>query len=802
VATTKTKVAKAVNGAYSAADIKELPFPDNVRHRPQILIGNLDESGALTCFREILNNSVDEFLRGFCTKINVTQLADGSWIVEDNGRGVPFDQHDSGQNAMEVIFAKLYSGRNYDKVENKEITTGHNGVGGSAVNALSELFEVRSRRITEEGYILFERGIKKTLKIGKTSYEGKGFKTGTKVKFTLDSTLFESYPAAEAVLQMIRETAFLNNGLTIKYKPLGGEQQVFAFEHGITELLSEFAPKAKRLIEPVYFDGKLVDKDENQKVEIAFTYTNDFRPEEIHSFTNTIRTSEGGVHVTGLKRAISQYITDYIKTNKLVKEVIENEDVYNGLSAVVSVFMYDPKYATQTKQKLANPEVNGYVFKVASAGVRDWLNQNPKLVRVLAEKFALAARARIAAKRAVETVKKESGGFLSSLNSISKFNDCMSDNPDECELFIVEGESAAGTVLDGRDPKTQAVYELKGKPLNALGLPIETIYKNKELADLISVMRCGIKDDIDLAKAKFGKVIVMADADDDGMHIRLLTITDYMELFLQLVLDGRLYVAAAPLYRVTATGRKPMYFKTTAELDAFFLSESEKNFTFFENEVEVKKEARKRKVFTECRAYCNKLEEVAAKYRIDPHVFELTFLKCFDSDTFDFAFNETRMTVNTDMDAGLISVQGFHRDEDSGEENFVALINENMEEFYTDLGELYEQHYMRIALEIDLHYKGEVIEQNSSYAKINVINTKLNSIYTVLRFKGLGEANADELWETTMDPAKRELIQIKVDNVDEAKEVVMNFMNSNRVDFRKKFLLDMFDNIDKEALSY
>jgi len=287
----------------------------------------------------------------------------------------------------------------------------------------------------------------------------------------------------------------------------------------------------------------------------------------------------------------------------------------------------------------------------------------------------------------------------------------------------------------------------------------------------------------------------------DGFHIRLLAITDFIEIFEQFVVDGRLYIAQAPLYRVTSSGKKPMYFKTSKELNDFFSNESEKNFTFFENDAELTKDKAKKRVFNECRNYCSAVEAVSARYRISPHIYEQVFLMCFDPESLEFAFNDKKMKVELN-DAGQISITGFHRDEASGEENFVALINEDAEEFFDSLSTIFNDHYLHIAGEIDIHYKGGTIDENSMYKKINIINDRLNRIYKVLRFKGLGEANSDELWETTMDPSKRELIQITMDDVEEAKNTVANFMSSSRVQFRKDFLNSMFDVVDKEALSY
>jgi DNA gyrase subunit B len=787
------------NETYDADSIKQLPFPECVRKRPQIYLSNLDEYGSLTCLREIVNNSVDEFLRGYCTMINVVRVSENEFIVADNGRGVPFQRHESGKNALEVIFGELHSGRNFD-ANKTEYTTGLNGVGASCVNAVSSKFIVTSRRDKSEGRIEFNEGLKKTVKVDNNAKPVKGYKSGTSVNFALDETLFESYVANDEVIKLLRETAYLNNGLEITYKEslaASSELHRWKFEHGTEEFIKEFVDPKKQIVKPITISG--IDKD--VKVEISFTWTTDFRDEDIHSFTNTIRTSEGGVHVTGFKRTVSQYFTDYVKTNKLCKEAIENDDMYNGLSAIVSVFVLNPKYATQTKQKLTNNEVNGCVFAVASKGIREWLDKNAKEMKRLAERFALTAKARIASKRALDTVKKEAGGFLSSLNSISKFSDCLKDDPSVAELWIVEGSSAAGTICDGRDKNFQAVYELKGKPLNSLGLDIEKIYKNKELADLISVMRCGVKEAIDSEKCKFDKVIIAADADDDGHHIKLLMLTNYLELFEPLVQAGKLYFAQAPLYRVTAAGRKPIYLKTTADLDAFFLAEAEKTFKFFVDGKEVTSSKVKRKLFGRLRQYCREVEQAAGKYRVDPHIYELAFLKNFDNETYEFGFDKKK--VKMDVDDDKISIVGFHRDSDTAEETFLAVVNENAEEFYGSLVGLHEGSYVDLATTVEIHrVDGKDIASSTIYGRMAAINSQLNKQYSVLRFKGLGEANSQELWDTTLSPDNRELVRIGVDDLADAKTVVTNFMSSNRVDFRKEFMNEIFDGLDREELSY
>lgn len=388
-------------------------------------------------------------------------------------------------------------------------------VGGSCVNAVSELFEVRSRRKEKEAYISFEKGIKKNLTFKTNTGTVKGHKTGTLVKFKLDDSLFSGEISKESLIKMLKETAYLNTGLKITFLDNVEKSSVtsYQFNNGIQEYLESKVEKDAMIFKPVYFTDTINDV----KIEIAFTYTNAFEDENITSFVNTINTSEHGTHVTGFKRALSQYLGKYIKDNNLIKEEIQPEDFREGLNAIVSIFVYHPKYETQTKQRLKNNDVNGHVFKAASEGIKTWLDKNAKDIKNLAQKISINIKGRLAKKRAVEQIKKESSSMLSSLGNIGKFTDCIEDS--ECTLFICEGDSAQGTLINGRDKNTQAIYALKGKPLNVLELDTHRVLDNKEINDLISVLKCGYKEGIDISKTKFSKIVFLADADIDGKTI-------------------------------------------------------------------------------------------------------------------------------------------------------------------------------------------------------------------------------------------------------------------------------------------
>jgi DNA gyrase subunit B len=517
----KKSVAAAVKKAivdsaeYNADSIKQLPFPLCVQVRPGMYISGNDSGGMLVCVREILNNSVDEFLAGFCNYIEIIRVSANTFIVRDNGRGIPFDKHESGKNALEVIFGELHAGRNFE--EKTVYSTGINGVGGSCVNALSEKFLVKSVRGTKGATIEFNDGVVNSVKVLKTATAptGKQFaKSSSTVEFSFNPKFFEEDATVDTAEfeRLVLETAYLNSGLTLRFDDrTTGKKETYKFDNGVVEFLKKRVPDS--IVPVIEFPSDVVNKN---KIEIAMTYNTGFGSDDIASFCNTINTSEGGTHVTGFKRSISQKLLAYILDKKLVKEAITNDDIFIGLSAVVSVFVFNPKYSTQTKTKLSNTDVNGSVLAYTNRVLNEWLNTDPPEVKLIAKKIELAAKSRIAQKRALDSIKKESGALFSSLSSIAKFADCQENMSGRTELFLVEGDSAGGTVTTGRDREYQAVYKLRGKVLNTHNMELHKARKNTEIDDLISILRCGTGDTLDINTCKFNKIITLADADDDG----------------------------------------------------------------------------------------------------------------------------------------------------------------------------------------------------------------------------------------------------------------------------------------------
>lgn len=774
---------------YSGKDIVQLPFPKNVQQRPGMYIGPNNSSGMLVCLREILNNSVDEHLAGYCTVIEVYKISETAFAVKDNGRGIPFDTHRSGKNSLEVIFGELHAGRNFE--EKSVYSTGINGVGGSCVNALSETFRVTSYRSKKDNAtITFYKGVKEELTLGK-GRASLNMDTYSLVEAFLSSDFFEegSTLIEEDVVTLLRETAYLNSGLKILYTNTKGKQVEFLYKRGVLEFLKDRVPKP--LTEIVHFKAETVN---DVMVEIAFTYGDTYKDESIASFCNTINTSDGGTHVTGFKRALSAKLTSYIRDKNLSKEKIENEDVFVGLNAIVSVFVFNPKYTSQTKTKLANTEVNGNVYSYSNRMLTEWLLSNPTSIKAIVKKIELAAKARIAQKRALENVKKDSGNTFTSLSNISKFSDCE-EQGENAELFLCEGESAGGTITVGRDKRYQAVFKLKGKILNTYGMDTTKIRSNKEVDDLISVLKCGIGKNFDINKLKFGKIIMACDSDPDGKHIELLGTTLFHEHFLPIIEAGKFYISISPLYKASITGKPPIYLNTALDLSKFINKQLGESYDI-KNKKKVDASTKEKVIYVDTYLrYQKLLEEFSDKLVLSPNIVERVLVVNY-IDTPEGGDIGNIDSLELKELSEQILFNGIYTDTEYSNEYFVNFCVSDLDEFLDTLKEL-KKLYDHISLyEFYDKRNGNIYHCSSKIETINELISKIKKNMRISRLKGLGEMNSDELWETTLNPEKRKLVRVKL--TENSVEIIKAFMGNNPEE-RKSFLKEVFAEAIKDG---
>ncbi|KKH98216.1 DNA gyrase subunit B [Methanosarcina sp. 1.H.T.1A.1] len=547
---------------YDASHIQVLEGLEAVRKRPSMYIGSTDGRGLHHLVYEVVDNSIDEALAGFCTRVDVTINPDGSVTVLDNGRGIPIDPHPfHKKSALEVVMTVLHAGGKFDKNTYK-VSGGLHGVGVSVVNALSELLEVE---VSRDGKKYFQRYIR-----GKPEADVQEIGTsdirGTKTTFKPDSKIFETTDFQYDILSnRLRELAFLNRGLTISLRDLRspeGEAETFAYEGGIVEFVNYLNKKKQSLHEkPIYFERQRDD----MVVEIAMQYTNSYT-ENVYSFANNINTHEGGTHIIGFKTALTRVANDYIKANKLSKEdaKLTGDDVREGLTAIISVKLMEPQFEGQTKTRLGNSDVKGIVDSLVTDGLAEYFEENPKVANIILEKALLAQRAREAAKKARELTRRKSALEVSTLPG--KLADCSEKNPAACEIYIVEGESAGGSAKQGRDRGFQAILPLRGKILNVEKSRLAKILKNNEIVSLVTAIGTGVSEDFSLENARYHKVIIMTDADVDGAHIRTLLLTMLFRYMRPLIDAGYVYIAQPPLYRVKK-GKADYYVYSDKELD-------------------------------------------------------------------------------------------------------------------------------------------------------------------------------------------------------------------------------------------
>ena len=548
---------------YTAKNINILKGLEAVQKRPAMYIGDVGSRGLHHLVNEVVDNSIDEALAGYNDLIKVTINKNGSVTVEDNGRGIPVDIHpEEKRSALEVVMTVLHAGGKFDK-DSYKVSGGLHGVGVSVVNALSEWMEVI---VTRSGVVYkqeYEKGFPKypVKEIGK----GKKSDSGTKITFQPDGEIFKSTKFKfDTLAERMRELAFLNKEITIILKDeIEEEEETYHYKGGIIEFVQYLDETRSAFHKPVYIEGE----KENTPVEIAFEYSDNYS-DNLHSYVNNINTHEGGTHVVGFKTALTRTLNNYAYKNKLIKEnskiSLTGDDFREGLTAVISVKVMEPQFEGQTKTKLGNSEVKSIVESIVGEKLSEYLEENPSIGKKIIEKCTRAAEAREAARKARDLVRRKNA--IDVMNLPGKLADCSINDPEHCEIYIVEGDSAGGSAKQGRDRRFQAILPLKGKILNVEKSKINKILENNEIKAMISAIGAGIGPEFDNEKARYGKVIIMTDADVDGSHIRTLLLTFIYRHMKELIESGRVYIAQPPLYKIKK-GKEEVYAFDDEERD-------------------------------------------------------------------------------------------------------------------------------------------------------------------------------------------------------------------------------------------
>ncbi|EMT39675.1 DNA gyrase subunit B [Thermoanaerobacter thermohydrosulfuricus] len=563
----------AKDETYTASQIQILEGLEAVRKRPGMYIGSTGSRGLHHLVYEVVDNSIDEALAGYCKNIVVTIHKDNSITVEDDGRGIPTDVHPKvGKPAVEVALTMLHAGGKFNNDAYK-VSGGLHGVGVSVVNALSEKLEVIVKQHGKIYRQIYERGVPKTdlEVIGETE------ETGTTITFKPDKEIFEETVFDYDVLaQRLRELAFLNKGINIKLiDERHGKEEVFNYEGGIISFV-KYLNRNKEVLheEPIYMEAKNSDYE----VEVCMQY-NDSYNENIFSFANNIDTREGGTHLVGFKAALTKVINDYARKYGIIKDNEKNlqgEDVREGLTAIVSVKLKNPQFEGQTKTKLGNSEMRSIVENVVTEKLSAFLEENPSVAKVIVEKATQAARAREAARKARELTRRKSA--LENTTLPGKLADCSEKDPSKCELFLVEGDSAGGSAKSGRNSRFQAILPLRGKILNVEKARLDKILSNEEIRAMITALGTGVGNDFDISKLRYHKIVIMTDADVDGSHIRTLLLTFFYRFMRPLIENGNVFIAQPPLYKITK-GKKVYYAYSDRELDKILNEIGRENYT-------------------------------------------------------------------------------------------------------------------------------------------------------------------------------------------------------------------------------
>ncbi len=792
--------------SYDATTIKVLKGIEAVRKRPAMYIGDTGSRGLHHLVYEVVDNSIDEAMVGHCRKIDVVIHADGSVSVTDDGRGIPVDRHKTEKKpALEVVMTTLHAGGKFDKKVYR-VSGGLHGVGVSAVNALSEWMEVEVKREGKIYHMSFARGIReKPLKqVGRTK------STGTKVTFRPDPEIFpEAEYSYDILAQRLRELAFLSRGVKVTLSDERTEQSdEFRYQGGIVSFVQYLNQNKNPLHRKVLYLDKT---KEDLEVEVALQY-NDSYSDNIYSYANNINTIEGGTHLSGFKSALTRTLNSYARNRNILKEKdspMSGDDVREGLTAVIAVRVREPQFEGQTKTKLGNSEVSGIVESILNEGLGAFLEENPTPARAIVNKCLSASRARTAARKARDLARRK--GALESGGLPGKLADCSEKDPELCEIYLVEGDSAGGSAKQGRDRRFQAILPLKGKILNVeKAAPIKML-NNTEIQTMITAIGAGFgSEDFNIEKTRYHKIVIMTDADVDGSHIRTLLLTFFYRQMPELIENGYVYMARPPLYKVKRKSTE-RYVESDEELNEILLELGTEDLKLIRS---ADKKEFTRSQFQKLLTILTRLDRLIGQLRkravdwdeyirlLDPETLQLPLYRVRFNHQEQFLFDDEELSeFSKNWESSHPEENGEETadgEEENGEDYEVMEIYEAREiskslKELTRLGILPEEEkkpapedgeaapvYELVSDEqrIPLHKLLDILQQVRKIGKQGL---------SIQRYKGLGEMNPEQLWETTMDPEKRTLVRIKLDDAVAADEIFTILMG-DVVAPRKEFI--------------
>ena len=803
---------------YTAEKIQVLEGLTAVRKRPAMYIGSTGERGLHHLVYEVVDNGIDEAMAGYCSSMEIAVHIDNSVTVVDNGRGIPVDLHPKlKKSALEVVMTKLHAGGKFDSKSYK-IAGGLHGVGVSVVNALSEWLEAEVYRDGAVYFQRYERGkpVQPMEKIGKSK------KTGTKITFKPDKKIFDEVEfRAEILTNRLRELAFLNRGLKIKFtdERSEGEPVVFQYNDGIREFIDHLNRNKTTLHKTFY----CMRERNGIIVEFAFQY-NDGYAENLFSYANNINTIEGGTHLVGVKSALTRSVNEYARKSNLTKNAkvsISGEDVREGIAAVISVKLPDPQFEGQTKTKLGNSDIKGITESAINEALTEFFEEKPSAAKKIVEKALNSALAREAARKARDLTRRK--GALDSGNLPGKLADCSERDPALCEVYIVEGESAGGSAKQGRDRRFQAILPIKGKIINVEKARLEKVLSNAEIRTLITAIGAGVgKDEFNAENARYHKIIIMTDADIDGSHIRTLLLTFFYRQMEELIRKGYIYIAQPPLFKIKR-GKTERYIRSDREMEQFLVEEGVKDLSVSRNGKEgTFSDAALKEVMESLR----EIERFAAAM-VRKNITFGEYIENrqpgngrFPLYVIDLEGERDYLYTEKDYAKYMEQLEALRQKElpfDQNEENGANGLSERKNVRIIEFAESREiealfKKLRRFGIkpencvgpepgpaltensagdprepEFIIRKNGEEIPVYSALEILSVIKELARRGMTIQRYKGLGEMNPTQLWETTMDPEKRTILQVKLENVLAAEETFNNLMGEN-VEPRREFI--------------